>query len=299
MLRRLRRETAVGDHLEQAPIGSVDEHLHAAAIRVSDGDRSVEDLFVECHVALVDQLRADLLQQTRVGQFRFEPLLVDADGRFRPLVQLEIFRQPPSGGAPRAELILQLLRDQQLIRGGREARQTRHQATIFGVERPCVVVRKNPQCADRLPLVVKRDQQRLDNRRSVRDDAVVTLRVRHEERHVAIEHGAARAADAPHRPAEKPDPWAGDGAPPNDLVVVFSFENAHSGGVRAAETKRGIDELLQHSVGAGDSARTGHLVHQREHGPILSGVIGCPRWAAVQRDSCNHGFERRRHNDVG
>jgi hypothetical protein len=78
MSSRLRGKAAVRDQFEETIIGPVDEHLHARAIRVSDRDRGVEDLFVQRNVVLVDQLRADGLQEPGVGQLRLEPLLVDA-----------------------------------------------------------------------------------------------------------------------------------------------------------------------------------------------------------------------------
>jgi len=72
--RSFRVEPAKRQQAELSPLAAFGmKHLHAGEVGTHDGDRGVHDVLIESRrVRLVNQLRAELLQQLRICQLGFE-----------------------------------------------------------------------------------------------------------------------------------------------------------------------------------------------------------------------------------
>ena len=113
---------------------------------------------------------------------------------------------------------------------------------VFPVELPLEGVAHDPDGADRLAVVVKRYQERLDESRFRQQRRKASIREMHQLCGVAIDADAARTLAPRHGPAPCTGEHAGDRFPPEHVAI----EQADAGGFRIAEIHGDLDELLQH-----------------------------------------------------
>src|SRR5215475_3123751 len=106
-------------------------------------------------------------------------------------------------------------------------------------------MRYYPQRADRLSLRVKRHQQRFDDRRIDRHTVIeVPLRIREQERGVAVEHDPGRTRLTQHMAPYIRRELPGDRVPSEYFRRATRLEDADSGRVGTAQVERGFRHFL-------------------------------------------------------
>ena len=135
----------------------------------------------------------------------------------------------------------------ELPRGGRKLRQDSDDPLVFRVELAVGRMADDPDRPDRRSIVVKRDEQRLDEARlrvQRREGAIGKV---HQLRRVAVDADAARALGARHGAALRSGERAGHRLPPKHVAV----EETQARRVGGAEIGGDFDEALQHVARVG------------------------------------------------
>ena len=162
-----------------------------------------------------------------------------------------------------------------LVRGGCQRAEALQLAQIFGVKGPGSVMRNRPECADRLSLNVKRNQQALfsgGHRRA--EGCVAPFEVLEQKWRVQIEYITARTELARRADPDVRRPRAGDCW--REDVLRVGGQQAHACGVGVEHVENRLGQLLQNRL-----RRVSHCLSQRQQRVRLFHEVGRSRGTAL------------------
>ena len=194
-------------------------------------------------------------------------------------------------------------RQRNLIGRRREGAEIGHHAQVFCVKAAGLVMGDHPDRPDRFASAVERNKNGfIKERCDFQEIGKVPLRMRKQQWHAMVQHGATRTEVSRRAGAQIWRPCSGDGAPAQ-ISLVALLQQAEAGRMGVAQGQRAVGELLQDAVGRGR-----HLRRQCDQVAVFRFMVGRTPWTAPQfsrgERRCRKGcaiaksFDQMRHGKV-